>query len=216
MHKRKPLWQQWQFRDDDDDDDNEEDDDDDNYVDDDDDDNEDEDDDIEETFMAHFFKIMKVIKAMTLGILMIMMMTSHWPTCFCFQLDVPSATTIVCMNVLWNETLMCHFRSVCFYNCKVFMVSRNNRGANFCNYSFTNQIQCQYKPAFSGKCKSIICSKTGAPCILSILIKTNPVWYFHSNILFSSLILNLSAQRHEILVQGRLNQSSPKSGPIEN
>ena len=57
--------------------DNCDDDDDDEEEEEDNDDNEDEDDDIEETFTAHFFKIMKVIKATTVGILMILIMTSH-------------------------------------------------------------------------------------------------------------------------------------------
>ena len=45
---------------------------------------------------------------------------------------------------LLYETLMCNFRAVCFYNCKLFMASCNNAGPNFCNYSFANQVSTNF------------------------------------------------------------------------
>ena len=59
------------------------------------------------------------------------------------------------MNVLLNKALMCNFRSVCFYNCKLFMLSSNNAGPIFCNYSFPTKYNiCQHFWPFSWKCKN--------------------------------------------------------------
>ena len=66
---------------------------------------------------------------------------AHWPPWVLFSFVFNN-----CMNVLLNKTLMCNFRSVCFYNCKLFMLSSNNAGPIFCNYSFPTKYNiCQHR-----------------------------------------------------------------------
>ena len=66
---------------------------------------------------------------------------AHWPPWVLFSFVFNN-----CMNVLLNKTLMCNFRSVGFYNCKLFMLSSNNAGPIFCNYSFPTKYNiCQHR-----------------------------------------------------------------------
>ena len=103
---------------------------------------------------------MNVVKAMTVGVLMKMVMTSHWPPLFL------CSTWCAFNNYRWMFCGKKHWCAIsvlfAFIIVKFLWWVVIAGEQNVCNYSFANQIHCQHKPAFSGKCKNIICFKTGA------------------------------------------------------